>query len=127
MGGLQAMWAAALDPDVSEANLEVPWCCDMGGRETLKRNSVTWGVGETVALRYFDPVNMAKRVSTKCKLTIVRAGLGDYTCPPSGIAVMYNNLKCDKAIKWVQGSTHGHVPPDGFGNQSFTMHAEARE
>ena len=125
MGGLQTMWAAGLDPDVSEANPSIPWCCDMGGRETLKRNGMTWGVGETEALRYFDPVNMAKRVSPKCKLTVTRAGLGDYTCPPSGIAVLFNNLKCDKTINWVQGSTHGHVPPEGFGNQQFTIHVEA--
>ena len=125
MGGLQTMWAAGLDPDVSEANPSIPWCCDMGGRETLKRNGMTWGVGETEALRYFDPVNMAKRVSPKCKLTVTRAGLGDYTCPPSGIAVLFNNLKCDKTINWVQGSTHGHVPPEGFGNQQFSIHVEA--
>ena len=98
----------------------------MGGRETLKRNGTTWGVGETEAMRYFDPVNLAKRVSKKCKLTITRAGLGDYCCPPSGIAVLYNNLPCDKTINWVQGSTHGHVPPDGFGNQKFTLHEPAR-
>ncbi len=126
MGGLQTMWAAGLDPDVSEAEPGIPWCCDMGGRETLKRNGTTWGVGETEALRYFDPVNLAKRVSKKCKLTITRAGLGDYCCPPSGIAVLYNNLPCDKTINWVQGSTHGHVPPEGFGNQKFTLHEAAR-
>ena len=99
----------------------------MGGRETLKRNGMTWGVGETEALRYFDPVNMAKRVSPKCKLTVTRAGLGDYTCPPSGIAVLFNNLKCDKTINWVQGSTHGHVPPEGFGNQQFTLQVPASD
>lgn len=126
MGGLQTMWAAGLDPDVSEACPGIPWCCDMGGRETLKRNGTTWGVGETEALRYFDPVNMAKRVSKKCKLTVTRAGLGDYCCPPSGVAILYNNLTCDKTINWVQGSTHGHVPPQGFGNQTFTLHEPAR-
>ena len=126
MGGLQAIWAAGLDPDVSEANPGKPWCCDMGGRETLKRNGITWGVGETEAMRYFDPVNLARRISKKCKLTITRAGLGDYCCPPSGIAVFYNNLSCDKTINWVQGATHGHVPPEGFGNQKFTLHEPAR-
>lgn len=127
MGGLQTMWAAGLDPDVSEARPSIPWCCDMGGRETLKRNVPSWAVGETEAMRYFDPVNMAKRVSKKCKVTITRAGLGDYCCPPSGVAILYNNLPCDKTVNWVQGSTHGHVPPKGFGNQEFTLHEPARE
>ena len=112
MGGLQTMWAAGLDPDVSEARPGIPWCCDMGGRETLKRVQPTWGVGETEAMRYFDPVNMALMVNPKCRVEITRAGLGDYCCPPSGIAVLYNNLKCPKKINWVQGSTHGYVPEE---------------
>ena len=127
MGGLQTVWAAGLDPDVTEANPGIPWCCDMGGRETLKRICPTWGVGETPAMRYFDPVNIGKRVSRKCKVTITRAGLGDYCCPPSGVAILYNNLQCDKTINWVQGSTHGHVPPKGLGNQEFTLHEPARD
>ena len=36
----------------------------------------------------------------------------DYCCPPSGIAVLYNNLRCPKKINWIQGSTHGYVPPE---------------
>ena len=101
MGGLQAIWAAGTDLDVSAVKASIPWCCDMGGRTTLKRNGPDWGVGETAALRYFDPVNFAKRVSPKCRVEIERAGLGDYTCPPSGIAVLYNNLKCPKKGNWV--------------------------
>jgi len=41
---------------------------------------------------------------------ISRAGLGDYVCPPSGLAILYNNIKSPKNIVWVQGSTHGFVP-----------------
>ncbi len=121
MGGLQTVWAAGLDPDVSEAQPGIPWCCDMGGRKTMKRQTPAWGVDETEALRYFDPVNICKRISKKCKVTITRAGLGDYCCPPSGVAILYNNLPCEKTINWIQGSTHGHVPPKGLGNQEFTL------
>ena len=35
-GGLQASWAAALVKGVSEVRLEVPWCCDLGGREVCR-------------------------------------------------------------------------------------------
>ena len=119
MGGLQTMWAAGLDPDVSEARPGIPWCCDMGGRQSLKRNYSGWGVNETEALRYFDPVNLAKRVNSRCRVEITRAGLGDYCCPPSGVAILYNNLKCPKKINWVQGSTHGYVPPEE--HQKFSL------
>ncbi len=44
-------------------------------------------------------------------MDVTRAGLGDYTCPPTGVAAFYNNLTCPKKIKWVQGSTHGYMPP----------------
>ena len=120
MGGLQTMWAAGIDPDVSEARPSIPWCCDMGGRRTMKRNFQGWGVEETEAMRYFDPVNFAKRVNPNCRVEIMRAGLGDYCCPPSGVAILYNNLKCPKKINWVQGSTHGYVPPEEHQHFSLT-------
>ena len=120
MGGLQTMWAVGIDPDVTEARPGIPWCCDMGGRQSMKRNYAGWGVNETEALRYFDPVNFAKRVNPKCRVEITRAGLGDYCCPPSGVAILYNNLKCPKKINWVQGSTHGYVPPEEHQHFSLT-------
>ncbi|MBS5529908.1 acetylxylan esterase, partial [bacterium] len=62
------------------------------------------------ALGYYDTINHAKRI--KCPVEITRAGLGDYTCPPSGVAILYNNIKSPKKIRWFQGSTHGYVPPN---------------
>ena len=121
MGGLQSMWAAGLDPDVTEAKPSIPWCCDMGGRDTLKRQVSSWYIHETPALRYYDPVNLAKRVSKMCRVEIVRAGLGDYCCPPSGVAILYNNIPGPKKINWVQGSTHGYVPPEE--HQAFSLTA----
>lgn len=119
MGGLQTVWAAGLDPDVSDARPAIPWCCDMGGRQSLKRNYGGWGVDETEALRYFDPVNLAKRISRKCRVEITRAGLGDYCCPPNGVAILYNNIPGPKKINWVQGSDHGYVPPEP--HQAFSL------
>ncbi len=126
MGGLQSMWAAALDNDVTEANPSIPWCCNMGGQDTQGRHHDSWYIEETPALRYYDNVNLARRVSKKCKVNIIRAGLGDYCCPPSGIWMMWNNLPCEKTCRWVQGSTHGHVPPEGLGNQEYTLHESAK-
>ena len=109
-GGLQTMWAAALDQDVTVAQPAITWCCDMAGTEKAKRIHGTWRIKYVPALDYFDPVFMAKRIK-KAEVTITRAGLGDYTCPPSGLAISYNNLATPKkTIRWVQGSDHGFVP-----------------
>lgn len=105
-GGLQTIWAAGLDPDVTEADSSITWCCDFAG-PTIGRLG-GWRPQYVPALGYYDAANHGKRI--KCKTVISRAGLGDYTCPPSGLAVLYNNIKAPKKIKWVQGSTHGFVP-----------------
>jgi cephalosporin-C deacetylase-like acetyl esterase len=119
MGGMQSVWAAGLDKDVSLARPSIPWCCDIGGRDTLKRLISSWYIHETPALRYYDPVNLAKRISKNCKVEITRAGLGDYCCPPSGVAILFNNIPGPKKINWVQGSTHGYVPPEK--HQAFSV------
>ena len=63
-------------------------------------------------LGYYDPVNQAKRI--KCETTIT-AGLGDYTCPPSGITVLYNNIGAKKSIVYSQGTTHMFDMPNAHG------------
>ena len=124
-GGLQTIWAAALDPDVTRAESSITWCCDMGGTE-LGRNRGGWYVRWVPALGYYDPVNMARRIPKTCLTVIPRAGLGDYTCPPSGLAVLYNNIPGPKKIVWMQGSTHGYIPPQKD-NQIFTWTANGAE
>lgn len=108
-GALQATWGAALDQDVTEANVSINWCCNMAGsvKKGLKSG---WCPDYTPAMDYFDQVFMAKRIK-KAKVTILRAGLGDYVCPPSGLVVYFKNLATsDKKITWQQGSNHGYVP-----------------
>ncbi|MDR0931516.1 MAG: acetylxylan esterase [Victivallales bacterium] len=107
-GGLQTVWAAALDSDVTYASPGIPWCCDLNG--TAKGRLGGWFPKYVPALGYYDAVNHAKRI--KCQVNITRAGLGDYVCPPSGVAILYNNIKSPKRINWFQGSTHGFVPKD---------------
>ncbi len=109
-GAAQCIWAAGLDPDVTFASISVPGFCDIGGTANFNRIPINWGVPYTRAMDYYDLINFAKRV--KCRVNVTRAGLGDYTCPPSRVTVFYNNLKCPKKITWVQGSTHGYVPPN---------------
>ena len=109
-GGLQTMWAAALDPDVSVAKPSITWCCDLAGTQKKQRLSGGWRIQYLPALDYYDPVFLAKRIKN-AKVEITRAGLGDYTCPPSGLAISYKNIASPKkSIRWVQGSDHGFVP-----------------
>ncbi len=106
-GGLQGIWGAALDPQVSSCRIDIPWCCDLAGAREFRRLP-GWRPEPTPALAYYDAVNFAPRIT--CPVEIMRAGLGDYTCPPSGVAVLYNRIRAPKKINWVQGSTHGYVP-----------------
>ena len=108
-GGLQSIWAAGLDDKVTKCQPSIPWCCDLSGRVN-GRIAPTWGVPYAPAMDYFDAANHAKRI--KCQVLVPRAGIGDYICPPSGVAVAYNNIKAPKKIYWVQGSTHPYIPEE---------------
>ena len=119
-GGLQTSWAAGLDPDVTLARPSITWGCDFamtsGARQRLKG---PWYIPYAPGLDYFDSINHIRRA--KCPVEITRAGLGDYTCPPSGLAAYYNAISAPKSILWVQGSRHGYIPPDP--NQKFLVSA----
>ena len=110
-GGAFAIWGAGCGEGVTRVASSITGFCDMGA-ELVGRLRGSWPKIKFVEpLGYFDPVNFAKRVPATCRVDIPRAGLGDYTCQPSGIAILWNNLKCSKTIVWVQGSEHGYVPP----------------
>jgi cephalosporin-C deacetylase len=117
-GGLQAITAAALDPDVTKCNAYKPWCCDLGGAKLGRLSG--WRPDWTEGLAYYDIANMAQRVHCE---TYVSAGLGDYVCPPSGVSVLYNRLQGPKTIDYLQGSTHGYDPPDA---QRQSLHSPSR-
>ena len=109
-GGLQTMWAAGCGEGVTAADSSITWCCDIRRNSTRKGWFMPW----TESMGYFDAVNWGKRAPRTCSVDISRAGLGDYTCPPMGIARLYNAMTCPKRIAWVQGSTHGYVPPSKY-------------
>lgn len=109
-GGLQASWAAGLDPDVTFANVGVTWNCDLGFLDNPKKLRGYWHIPWAPGLGYFDAVNHIKR--TRARVLVNRAGLADFTCPPSTLAVYYNAIPGDKTIVWVQGSSHGYIPVD---------------
>lgn len=108
-GGLQSIWGGALDKDVTRIQCEIPWCCDMGPKDSGRIQQV-WGAEWADGLAYYAAVNFTHLIKAPKRVEIPRAALGDELCPPAGVAAFYNALKCPKSIKWVQGSTHGYVP-----------------
>lgn len=109
-GALHTIWAAALDPDVTWIDPSIAWFCDLAGSEKAGRIHGSWRVKYSPALDYYDPVFMAKRIKN-AQVEITRASLGDYTSPPSGLAIFFNNLATPhKSIRWIQGSDHTFVP-----------------
>ena len=113
-GGLQTIWAAGCGEGVTRAESGITWCCDMYNnnlRRERKISSDGWYIPWTDSMGYYDAVNFAKRIPATCRTVITRAGLGDYCCPPMGLAKLFNNIPGNKEIKWVQGSQHGYVPP----------------
>ena len=113
-GGLQTIWAAGCGEGVTRAESGITWCCDMYNnnlRRERKMSSDGWYIPWTESMGYYDAANFAKRIPMSCRTVITRAGLGDYCCPPMGIAKLFNNIPGNKEIRWVQGSQHGYVPP----------------
>ena len=107
-GGLQTIWAAGCREGVTRAESGITWCCDLPWN--AKRNG--WYIPWVDGLGYYDAATWGKRIPESCRTVITRAGLGDYTCPPMGLAKLYNAIPGgNKEIHWVQGSQHGYVPP----------------
>ena len=116
-GGLQTIWAAACGEGVTRAESGVTWNCDIytNGKlwtdSALKLAADGWYVPWVDALGYYDAAIFGKRIPKSCRTVITRAGLGDYCCPPTGLAKLWNGIPGNKEIHWVQGSQHGYVPP----------------
>ena len=116
-GGLQTIWAAACGEGVTRAESGITWNCDMYTNGKLRKDSSLklaadgWYIPWVDALGYYDAAIFGKRIPKSCRTVITRAGLGDYCCPPTGLAKLWNNIPGNKEIHWVQGSQHGYVPP----------------
>lgn len=108
-GGWQAIHAASHFPRVTKITTSITWGCDWTGQAELGRMKATYRPGCWFPdMAYYDPVFAAKRI--RCPVEITRAGLGDYVCAPSSLAVLYNVLPGPKKITWRQGWTHGWSP-----------------
>lgn len=100
-GGFQSVAVAALSPGVTSCDINIPWFCDLGG--ITKGRVRGWRPDYEPGLGYCDTVNFAKRI--QCPVAIT-AGLSDWVCPPSGVWILYNNLKVPKRMTMKQGLDH---------------------
>ena len=103
--GLQSLWAAGLDKDVTKCQVFKPWCCDLAGHAKALRMPSTFAPSYTPALDYYDGAFHAKRI--KCPVEVGIAGLGDFVCPPAGMMAMFNSLRVPATIRFYQGEGHG--------------------
>lgn len=107
-GGLQATWGAALVPGVTKCSAYITWCADLGGYANRLSG---WQPEYAPGLGYYDAVFHSRRIPVICEFYSERFSLGDYTCPPSGVAAQYNALNCAKTAVWVQNTEHCNTPP----------------
>jgi cephalosporin-C deacetylase-like acetyl esterase len=106
-GGLQAITVAAHDRDVTEVIADRPWLCDLNSvNEGYLRG---WRPDFAEGLRYFDTV--AQGIHINCPITII-CHLGDYTCPPKTVMALYNSIKTEKKIRFIQSARHSYFPPE---------------
>ena len=111
-GAFQATAVAALSKKATELNITIPWLCDIGG-ETSGRINSNFRPSFTEALSYYDTVSFAAMLNKSCNVKI-EAGLGDRTCPPSGVTALYNAIKAPKSILFTQNRTHEYSPEIAF-------------
>ena len=114
-GAMQSIWMGMLEPDLTRIEAAVPAGADIFGFR-YGRASTELPRREGQCL-YYDIVYAAKRV--KCPVFLT-AGLGDYTCPPFGLELVYRNLAGPKQIVWKQGCTHGWNPT-GMAKATFSQ------
>ena len=124
MGGYQTICVSGLAAKagipLSFVRAVIPGFCNLAGHAVGGRFNNIFGIKYVKEMLYFDPVMFAGYIDSTVE--IPRCGLGDYTCPPSGIIAAYNAMRCKKKICLYQNATHGYVPADTY---TFTCEGDA--
>ena len=91
---------------MTEAVLNQPWMCDIGGA-AMGHLRGTWHIKPTEALKYYDTIYHMRRYHGK---VLLLAGLGDYVCPPFGMAKIFAEAQGPKEIIYTQSAGHNGNP-----------------
>lgn len=115
-GGAQALVAAGLDSRVSIVSASLPALCDLTA--SVADRGAGWPIGlrkltdaERETLRYFDVCHFAARTRAKA---VIRIGLVDHTCWPTGVLAMSSQLQGTKYLLITPNSGHGWTPPSAY-------------
>ncbi|MBE6700551.1 MAG: hypothetical protein E7582_01490 [Ruminococcaceae bacterium] len=113
LGGFQSLTLSSvlnfLDEEIKSAKCEVtvPALCDYAGQK-LGRIRNRFGIRWAENCEYFDAAHHSKFI--RIPTLIGRCALGDEICVASGICAAYNNMSCEKEIRFLQNSSHGYLP-----------------
>lgn len=108
-GAFQAVHVAANDRYITELFIEIPWFCDLHAEEYGYQPG--WRPKPAKGLEYFDTAAAVMKV--RCPVEM-RAGLGDYVCPPATTMALYNSASAPKAIEYMQCRKHDFWPRKEF-------------
>ena len=108
MGGYQAIAVAALENSITSVSSAVTGWSDMSGMQLSNRMNPGDLPDWCEAVSYYDAVYFAERVTCPVNVTI---GIGDVSCPPSGVTCMYNALDCEKTVSYLQNTGHSVNKP----------------
>lgn len=125
-GGFQAIAVGALCPQVSLVRAGVPWGGNQGaGTYSNPTGTVlgsTFSPNYAPGLDYHDSVFFAKMLN--CDI-VITGGMGDMTCSPANLMMMYNNAKNGKninaSITLQQGETHMFKPDPNMIKSSLAV------
>lgn len=106
-GAFQATSASTLVPEAKLLDIYIPWLCDINAASAGR---IRYGGPEmTRGMAYYDLTNLATRITAPVNLM---AGLGDYTCHPTGIFSFYNAITTHKEMRVIQNKIHLYQSPE---------------
>ena len=108
-GAAQALSGLALSGIPTEADIFIPWMCDI---HAFKTRRIKGSPPSQKAMQYFDLINMASRIKNKDISIELRAGFGDEACPAAGVLSMFKALPTKKSITFVQNKSHSYEAED---------------
>jgi len=101
-GGGMALAVAGLDSRIKAVVAHVPFFCDMRHNEAFRKSELA-APANLETFDYFDPVNLAPRISAPVLLS---SGGRDTTCPPATIRAVFDRLPGRKSLFHDPDLTH---------------------
>lgn len=120
-GGMRTIAASALDAlsgensvGITSLKVSVPWFADIADSTATGNIKSSFHPEYKAGLAYFDTALMAKRVEANA--VTIGAGTADGKCPMSGVQAVYNNLKVNATLNFIQGKGHDAGASDAVGS-----------